>query len=200
MPISKETVSRIRESLPGGVKRQAAAQDSHAHSPLHWMATGLFLTTGVEALAGRRVAAQVDGHRRQPWDALGMAPLVIAPLAGIAHAAVATRPAPRVRRMARVLDGLAISAAAAAVAAGAYAAAERSQDSRRYQRARYARLSFLDAVAPLAFGVTGVLGLLLDREERQDATERRRLAWRASLVERLVPRRKARLDRIVVHI
>lgn len=201
MPMQKQVVSRIRGKLMGtGRAREAAFRDGSTYAPLHWMAAGLFLATGAEALAGRRVITQADGPVRQPWDALGMAPLVVAPLAGAAHAVLAARPEPRVRTATRVLDGMAVGAAVAAVAAGAYAIATGSQDPRRYRRARNTRMSLLGAIAPLAFGATGILGLLLEREEREEVAARRRLARRASLMERLVPRRKPKLDRIVVHI
>ena len=59
---------------------------------------------------------------------------------------------------------------------------------------------FAAALVPLTFGATACLGLLLEREEESERDERARLRRRARVVERLVPRRRSRLDRIVVHV
>lgn len=203
MLTAKRTITRIRTSPRAAVRRVEDAADGvgrTVHAPLHWMAAGLFVATGAEALASRRLAADVEGQRRQPWRLLGLAPLVVAPLAGAAHAAEAVRPVPRTRRLARWLDGFAVGAAAVAAAAGAFSTARWSRDPRWYRRGRTTRLSLLDAVAPLAFGATGALGLLLEREEREEAKRRHRLARRARLMDRLLPRRRAKIDRIVVHV
>jgi hypothetical protein len=58
----------------------------------------------------------------------------------------------------------------------------------------------IPSLAPLAFAAVGVLGMLLDREEEEIDEHREALERRARVVERLVPQRKAKLDRIVVHI
>jgi hypothetical protein len=58
----------------------------------------------------------------------------------------------------------------------------------------------IPSLAPLAFAAVGVLGMLLDREEEEIDEARDSLERRARVVERLVPKRKAKLDRIVVHV
>lgn len=178
----------------------ADAADRSGFSPLHWMAAGLFLATGAEAVASRRFASEVDGPRRSGWKVLGLAPLVAAPLAGAAHALEAARPGRRAGRAARVLDGVVVGVAAAAAAAGVYGALTARRDPRWYRRGRGRRNAVLDAVAPLAVGATGVLGLVLEREAREEAERRRRLEQRARLLDRLIPRRRAKIDRIVVHV
>jgi hypothetical protein len=42
--------------------------------------------------------------------------------------------------------------------------------------------------------------MLLDHNAAEREAERRRLERRAAVVERLVPRRRPKLDRIVVHV
>jgi hypothetical protein len=54
--------------------------------------------------------------------------------------------------------------------------------------------------APLLFGYSGLIHFLLDRQEAEVAMEKAELERRARLVERLVPRRRTRIDRIVVHV
>lgn len=56
------------------------------------------------------------------------------------------------------------------------------------------------ATAVGALAAAGALGLLLKRQERAAAREQERLARRAAIVERLVPKRRARVDRIVIHV
>jgi len=56
------------------------------------------------------------------------------------------------------------------------------------------------SVAPLLFGYTGVLGFLLDREEDHVAEHATRLEHRARIVERFVPRRRTKIDKIVVRV
>ncbi|HEX6940475.1 MAG TPA: hypothetical protein VF158_13755 [Longimicrobiales bacterium] len=203
MLTAKRTITKIRTSPRAAVRRVEDAADGGGrtvHAPLHWMAAGLFVATGAEALASRRVLAETDGQRRRPWRLLGLTPLVVAPLAGVVHAANAARPVPRTRKWARVLDGAAVGAAAVATMAGAIAAARNGRDARWYRRGRNARISLLEAVTPLAFGATGALGLVLEREERAEAEARQRLERRARLLDRLAPRRRARVDRIVIHV
>lgn len=178
-------------------KEEAVSENAApAFQRLHWVAAGLFLAAGAEAaLAARRTGSEMPGPLR--W-----APVIAAPLAGAAHAARAMRPSAATRTAASLLNGLAIGVGAAGVLAGAYAA--RSQRARRRawslppdHRPLAERIT---AAAPLTFGATGILGLVLDHEEQSEADARHRLERRASLVERLVPKRRARIDHVVVHV
>lgn len=203
MAKAKRTVTKIRtkaRSAVGGDGEVVDGVDRAAFSPLHWMAAGLFLATGAEAAASRRLTSEMDGQRRSPWRVLGLAPLVVAPLAGAAHGLEAARPARRSSRLVRVLDGVAVGVAVAAALAGLFGVLAGRRDPRWYRRGRERRVSVLDAVAPLAVGATGALGLILEREAREAAARRRRLEHRARLLDRLVPRRRAKIDRIVVHV
>jgi hypothetical protein len=82
-------------------------------------------------------------------------------------------------------------AAAAVLGIGAIGAAMETASARR---------SASGYTTSLALAATGILGLVLDRREREMREERARLERRASIVERLVPRRRGRLDHIVVHV
>jgi hypothetical protein len=116
---------------------------------------------------------------------VGWLPTVLAPLAAAAQAAHAVRPSAPTATATRVLNS-------AAVGAGVAGLVDSFVTSRR-SRTR-------PSLSPLALASAGVLGLILEREERDALEARRRLERRADLVERFVPRRRARVDRIVVHI
>jgi len=156
-------------------------------SGLHWMTATLFLAAGAETALGER-----RGDHRAP-DALRWAPLVAAPLASAVHAARALWPGRATRILSQVADGLAIGVGVAGIASSLYSAVEDDDEVSERNVA-------LPSLAPLAFAAVGVLGMLLDREEEEIDETRDSLERRARVVERLVPKRKARLDRIVVHI
>ncbi len=202
--LGREAVHRLRE-------REAPQQGDEptALPALHWMTAGLFLAAGADA-ALRAGSARASGTVRPRGAAAALAelgttlrdpavaaPLLAAPLAGLAHAARVLSPTPRARRAARLLDGVAAGVAVAGAARAAYNALARGANGRTGAQPR-ARLA--GAVAPLTFGATALLGLLLEHEEERERRELEHLRHRASVVERLVPRRKARLDRIVLHI
>ena len=116
---------------------------------------------------------------------LGWLPALLAPLAAAAHVTHAVRPSASSATATRVLN-------AAAVGAGAAGLVDSFLASRRTHS--------LPSLSPLALASAGVLGLILEREERDALEERRRLERRAELMDRFVPRRRARVDRIVVHV
>lgn len=161
---------------------------------LHCIAAGLFLAAGAGATLGRRQA------RRATDETLRLAPLLAAPLAGAAHVVRAVHAGQATRTLARGLDGAVVGIAAGAAVWSALRAL-RPEPSRWPRPKRRRPLAALaEAAAPLAFGVTGILGLVLDREEQEEQAVRRRLARRADVVERLVPARRPRLDHIVLHV
>jgi len=55
-------------------------------------------------------------------------------------------------------------------------------------------------LAPLLFGYSGMLGFLLERQETRVADEEAALDRRARIVERWVPRRRTKVDKIIVHV
>lgn len=161
-------------------------------APLRLLAAPMLLLTGVEAtrdsLSGARgVAAEAGGRERWPARAslaAVWAPALVAPLAAAAQVAHLSRPSAAVSAASRLLNAAVVGAGAAALA-GALAG----------DRGRRA-----PSLAPLGLAAAGLLGLLLDRQARRIAEERERLEKRARVVERLVPRRRARVERIVVHV
>lgn len=160
-------------------------------APLRLLTAQLLLVTAAESLLGR--PHRPEGQR--PLDyagiagagatAAGLAPSVLAPLAAAAHLTHLLRPSSSTDVATRILDTAVLGAGV-----GSALAALLSDRGRRGSR----------AAAPLALATAGLLGLVLDRQERAHAREHRRLARRASVVERLVPARRARLDHIVVHV
>lgn len=171
---------------------------THAHDertgfePLRLLTAQLLLMTAAEAvIAGARVSRRerpVD-YARTPrgaaTTAAAWAPSVLAPLAATAHIVHVSRPSRTTDLATRVLDTAVVGISVGAALAGIVT--RRGHDALR-------------AAAPLALATAGVIGLVLDRQERAHAREHRRLARRASIVERLVPARRPRLDHVVVHV
>ena len=178
-----EALGRLREVLAGDEGEEAASPTSFPE--LHWMTAALFLAAGADA--ARQHLPLSDPAR--------LAPLLAAPVVGAAHAARALSSAPGARQATRLLDGVAAGVAVAATARVAYNALARGRPAEPP-----APRGLAAALVPLTFGATAVLGLLLDRVEERERRELRRLRRRASVVERLVPRRRARMDHIVLHI
>ena len=160
--------------------------------PLRLLTAQLLLMTAAEALIqGVRTSDQERplDYPRRPRDAAAAAaawaPSILAPLAATAHIAHVSKPSHATDLATRVLDTAVVGIGVGAALAGLVT--RRGQDALR-------------ATAPLALATAGVIGLVLDRQERAHAREHRRLARRASIVERLVPARRPRLDHVVVHV
>lgn len=193
--VGRAAVANVRTAVRRVANEAAGGPDDVAFSSLHWMTAAIFLVAGADAaLRERKASGRVTKLVR--W-----APLLAAPLAGAAHAARAVRPSRATRLAAQMLDGLAMSVAAAGIGRALYETAADASAGGPWTSGRRHRARLLSrAVAPLTFGATGILGLILDREEQEERAAQRRLRRRASVVERLVPRRRPRLDRIVLHI
>jgi hypothetical protein len=183
--------SGIRGLMPRPTER--AADDAHAFSPLHWMVAGIFIAAGAEAAFGRR--------RGEAPDAVRWAPLVVGPLAGAAHVARAVLPGALTRIAAQVLNGVALGVGVIGAASSTWAVVEEGSREWRWTGPRRKPLAKrVPSLAPLTFGAAGALGMLLDRQERLDSVEHARLERRARIVERLVPKPRRRVERIVVHV
>lgn len=135
--------------------------------------------------AGGLVGATEPAGTGSVSPAAVAAPLLIGPLAAAAQLAHLREPTEQTRAAARFLN-------AAVIGVGAMEFAGELLGS--------ARTGKLPSTAPLLFGSVGALGMLLDAEEQEWEAERTLLLHRARVVERLVPRRRARLDRVVVHV
>jgi hypothetical protein len=201
----KQALERVDRLLDAG-------EPEPTFPALHWMTAVLFLAAGTEALLRQRapdadtIASPLDRpHRagKAARSALNVAPLLAAPLAGAAHAARAVTNGPRLRLATQVLDGIAVGVAAAGLATAAYDALDEtptSADPAGRSRVRRSAASFAHAIVPVTFGAVAVLGMLLETEEEKERQKVERLRHRASIVQRLVPRRRARFDHIVLHI
>jgi hypothetical protein len=187
----KQKLSRsITELLP---RRAHEPDDERTFDALHWMVAGVFLAAGAEAAFGSRRGAGRDDVR--------IAPLVAGTTAAAAHVARALLPHRAARTIAQLLNGVAIGVGAAGVVSSVLNVAQDDAREWRWSGPRRKPLfKRIPSLAPLTFGVAGGLGVLLDREERADAREHDRLERRARIVERLVPKRRARVDRIVIHV
>jgi hypothetical protein len=173
--------------------------DDVAFDSLHWLAAGLFLAAGTEAGLGERRGDVRTDH------AVRWGPLIAAPLAGGAHAARALFRGRATGIATRVLNGVAFVVGAAGVAGALHAARDEAAASGFEPRASLPRR--LPSFAPLTFAIAGLVGVLIDREEAIAADRMAELreqveaaVQRARLVDRLVPKRKPRLDRIVLHV
>jgi hypothetical protein len=158
--------------------------DEFTFSRLHWMTSALFLASGAETAFGER-----RGEYRAP-DAVRWAPLVAAPLACAAHAALAVAPNGHTRRVAQVMNAVAVGVGAAGMASSVYSTIQdRHEDDMR------SFLSSLPSMSPLAFAAVGVLGFLLDGEEKEEAADR--AALQRDLAE-LRRKKRRRVKKIVV--
>jgi hypothetical protein len=168
--------------------RDSDPDDGHPDT-LQLLAAQLLLVTGLgSALEGMRASPTDEGFEdagATPRVALTWAPAMLGPVAALAHAAYAFSPTERNRAATRVLD-LAVIGGGLLGLAGALAAARERRSA--------------PSLTSLALASAGALGMLLDHSAEEQAAEKRRLARKAAMVERLVPRRRAKVDRIVLHV
>lgn len=187
-------LEKLRKRLPA-----RWTDDDQEESPgwphldsLRLLAAELLLVTGVGAtidVLTRAKAAQRDRIPGLPSTsdvplAAVWGPALVAPLAAVAHLRLASGESPEAARASRFLDSAVIGLGLAELATSA--------TGFRSERT--------PSLVPLALASAGLLGLVITRREREVEHEQRQLARRARIVERLVPRRRPRLDRIVVHV
>lgn len=194
-------IERLRELAPWADEEEEDEQEEHEEGipALRILAAQLLLATGAgvamqriqgmgDDLIGLDEEMEFSRETRRAGAGLAVwAPLVLAPLAAAAQLTHALRPSEGTRTATRVLN-------AAVVGVGAAELVDSLLSSRDGER---------PSAAPWVFGSVGVLGWLLDRQEdeiREGREEREALERRASIVERFVPRRRSKLDRIVVHV
>lgn len=164
-------------------ERQDGGDEPTKLLPLWAVAAQLVLATGAGATLEH--LAETDGSEAGTVPrGLAWAPLLVAPLAAAANLSHAKHPTERSEGAMRFLTGATIGFGAALFAFDAVA--NRDRAARR--------------IAPLAFASAGVLGLLIDRQEREIRETEKALEKRARIVERLVPQRKTKFDRLVVHV
>jgi hypothetical protein len=187
MSVRRTRIHELRRR-PG----QEDEDDEFTFPGLHMLVAGMYLASGIEAALGeRRGDFRVD-------DDLRLAPLTVAPMAALAHAARAILPGRPSRIAAQIMNGVAVAVGAAGLASSVASALVTPDDAFGPRRRRIRER--IPALAPLAFGVTGLLGAVLDREERDETERHARLERRASIIQRLTRERRPRLDRVVVHV
>jgi hypothetical protein len=150
-------------------------------TPLRTAAAQLLVATSAAAALTRFAGGSSESRRAMP---VTWAPLAVGVVAAAAHLRHLREPSPESASATRLLDGASIAVGATLVAFDLLRSDHRGPGS----------------LAALAFASAGVLGIVIDRHETQLELAEHELRRRADLVERLVPRRKARLDRIVVHV
>jgi hypothetical protein len=178
----RELRPRIEQALEGPPETRIATIE-----PLRIATAQLLLLAATAAGLERLGRGPNPGHlaTREGFPAaLAWGPLLVGPLAAATQLRAARRTSgdsgPRL-----LLNGACVALGGAIVA-------------HDLLRARYG--APIARPAPLAFAAAGLLGIALDRHVHDLEHTERELRRRASVVERLVPRRRARLDRVVVHV
>ena len=151
-------------------------------TPLRAATAQLLCATGVAATLGP-VNGDEHTHHSVPRP-LAWAPLLVGPMAAAAQIQHARKPREQTANAVRLLDGAVIALGGALFLADLIG-------SRRFGGR---------GVGALAFASVGLLGVLLERHEEDVNRAERQLSRRADVVERLVPKRRPKLDRIVVHV
>lgn len=189
-----DPLSRLREHFPEISGRVRADREAAAHAPdgVQLLTAKLLLFTGAgAALDALRQSRETDASGTYPDPTpraprpARLAPAIVAAAAAVAHAVQAFDGSERTRLATRTFD-------LAVVGIGLLSLGDTLAEARRDGR--------VPSAGPAALASAGLLGILIDRSERRHRTELDRLERRASVVERLVPKRRARLDRVVVHV
>jgi hypothetical protein len=188
-------LEQLRERLgtPWNTPEEQDEGDQTRFDALRLLAAELLLVTGIGATVDvltRAREAQKDripGLRTRgdlPLAAV-WGPALLAPVAAAAHVRLARDPSQEATRASQLLDAAVIALGVAELASSVTGMQARKRTP---------------SLAPLALASAGLLGLVITHRERAVEEEQHRLRRRARIVERLVPQRRARLDRIVVHV
>jgi hypothetical protein len=180
-----DRIRRLRDHLPWNPDED---EETEPMGFLRAAAAQLLVATGAEATleqsARFRRSARLGLAEPSVPKSLVWAPALIGPLAGLAHLEHTRRPSEKTAAAVRILD-LAAIAAGGALFLFDLAVSEGKAPSR---------------LGALAFASAGLVGVSIERQEKDLRRTERELRRRADIVERLVPRRKPKLDRVVVHV
>jgi hypothetical protein len=185
--------------LPTQDDDQDDAPDDSVFGALRVLAAQLLFTTGVSTTlhhlqqrtrgdAADEFESPATGSGTVPLrrpEAAIWAPLLLGTAAAAAHVAHTVRPSEKTLAAMRILNGAVVGVGVAELGDTLYASARRERPF---------------STASLVFGSAGVLGFLLDRGESEIEAEREQLERRARIVERFVPRRRPKLEKVVVHV
>jgi hypothetical protein len=176
-----DRIKRIAEEHSDDHEKQEPLR-SHL-VPLRAAAAQLLLATGAGATLEHLINEERSGEASVP-AALAWAPALLGPLTAAANIEHARNPSESTRIALRVLTGATVGFGAALYIADVLGSARRETHR----------------LAPIAFASAGLLNLILDREEAEIERDEAILRRRASVVERLVPARRPKLDKIVLHV
>lgn len=185
MAASRRRIRRLR------AREEDAALDDYAFDGLHLLAAGLYAAAGAESALGERRGDRRGGPVR-------LAPLATAPLAAVAHIARGMRPGTRTRKLARVLDAVAMLVGVVGTASSIFSALTEEDEPARMFAGRRSYASRIPSLAPLTFGFIGAFGVLLDRVEHAEAKRLAKLERRARIADRLLPAR--RMKRLIIEV
>jgi hypothetical protein len=190
-----QMLEQLRHRLSDRIaQRFSGKEPSTGLASLRMLAAELLVVTGVGATLDVLSRAREAQRDRIPGASLGGEPLplaavwgpaLISPLAAAAHVRHATRPSERSERATRFLDS-------AVVGLGLVELAGSLTGLQRRRRPV--------SLVPLALASAGLLGLAVGQREREIEREQHRLQRRARVVERLVPRRRPKFEKIVLHV
>lgn len=177
-------LERFSRGLGANGTRPGTEDAGRTSAALRLVTAELLLATAIDA-----AVRQFPGNPPQGADgprqlrALSLAPIVIAPLAAAAHLAHVRDPRVGTARALRLLNSATLALGVASIALGTIGA---RQEPRR--------------LGPFGLTSAALLGFAIDSHERDVRRDQEELRRRANIVERLVPKRKPRLDRVVVHV
>ena len=171
--------------------------DHTASFPLvRLLAAQLLLTTAASATREQLAAEELEGDgpgvvgrtpRPRPTRPLAAiwSPLLVGGAAAAAQLVHSVRPSEATEAAMRVLNGAVVGVSMA-----------RLVEIGTMERADWSAA----VLPPLALASAGALGFLLDRETAEVEEELEHLHRRASIVERLVPKRRTKVEGVVVHV
>jgi hypothetical protein len=173
---------RVEAALRDGAEYQEASL-----APLRGATAQLLLATGAGAALEHTLnpdPAPADQRWRNIPTPLTWAPALLGSLAAAAQIRHARQPSEDTATALDILN-------ASSIAVGGALFVLDLLSSRPESRRR---------MAPIAFASAGLLGLVISRQEREIRSVEESLRRRADVVERLVPRRRAKVEKIVVHV
>jgi hypothetical protein len=188
-------LDQLRQHIPDGWIGAAEDDDDPETGldPLRVVAAEMLLVTGIGATLDVLARARDSQRDRIPGQsgsgdvplAAVWGPALIAPVAAAAHLRQSTGPSQQASRASRFLDSAVVLMGVAELATSLTGFQARKRTP---------------SLVPLALASAGLLGLIVAHRERASTEEKRRLEKRARIVERLVPQRRPKLDRIVLHV
>jgi hypothetical protein len=186
-------LEQLRQHIPHRWIGAAEEDEGRRFDPLRLVAAEMLLVTGVGATLDVLARVRDSQRDRIPGQsgsgdvplAAVWGPSLIAPVAAAAHLRQSTGASEQASRASRFLDSAVVLMGIAELATSLTGLQARKRTP---------------SLVPLALASAGLLGLMVAHRERTTADEQRRLEKRARVVERLVPRRRPKLDRIVLHV